>query len=158
MTDLQPDALVAQVQQVMLPHRTSRLEFAVLTASAIAISVAAYLHGQLFHQGYAQVDVVGPLFLLNVVGSGITVALLFLRRIFAYCVGALAISVASLVSILISHSSSFFGFAEQSYDSRATAIVVAEIAAVILLTLSLVIGWASDRPHLLSSERIEEDA
>ena len=34
-----------------------------------------------------------PLFLLNVVGSGITVALLFLRRVFAYCVGALAISV-----------------------------------------------------------------
>jgi hypothetical protein len=29
---------------------------------------------------------------------------------------------------------------------------------VILLMLSLVISWAGDRPHLLSSERIEDDA
>jgi hypothetical protein len=42
-----------QRQQVVLARRTSRLEFVVLTASAIAIGVAACLHGQLFHQGYA---------------------------------------------------------------------------------------------------------
>ena len=79
MTERQPDIVVAQVQQAVLPRRTSRLEFAVLSASALAVGVAPYLHGRLFHQGYAQVDVVGPLFLLNVVGTGITVALLFLR-------------------------------------------------------------------------------
>jgi hypothetical protein len=83
---------------------------------------------------------VGPLFLINTVGSGIVIALLLLGRPLLFALGALAISLGSVVSILISHSTSFFGFAEHRYDGRATAIVVAEIVAIAVTLLALAIA------------------
>ena len=47
------------------------------------------------------------------------------------------------MSILISHSGSFFGFAEGGYDSGATLIVVAEVAATVLT----VAGAVAARPR-----------
>ena len=52
----------------------------------------------------------------------------------------LGISLGSIVSIVISHSSSFLGFAEESYDGAATLILVAEIAAVVLVLLAAATG------------------
>ena len=84
----------------------------------------------------------GILFLLNAIGSGVVIALLALGRALAFTLGGLVLSVGSLVSILISHSTSFFGFAEHRYDTRATAIVAAEIAATVLLLVAVAIARA----------------
>ena len=108
-----------------------------LALAAIAVGVAGYLHGRLFWDGYAQVRVVGPLFWLNAVGSGVVIALLLLGRALMFAAGAVMISLGAIVSILISHSTSFFGFAEHRYDGRATTIVVAECVAAGLVLVAM---------------------
>ncbi len=114
--------------------------WAVLALAAVAVGVAGFLHGRLFHEGYAQVTVIGPLFLLNEVSSGVVIALLFLRRPWLFAMGALGISVGAVVSIVISHTTSLFGFAEHRYDARATVIIAAECAAAVLVVLAAGLG------------------
>lgn len=94
--------------------------------------MAGYLHGQLFHQGYAHVRVVGPLFAMNVVGSATVVVLLLARRVALFVAGSLSISVGAVASILLSHNASFFGFSEAGYSTTALVILIAEIAATVL--------------------------
>jgi hypothetical protein len=118
--------------RLLEPTRLSPLGWLIAIASALAVGVGGYFHGHLFHEGYAQIDWVGPLFFLNTLGSAVVLALLVLRRAVLYVVGALALSVGSLVSILISHSTSFLGFAEHRFDTRAQIIVIAEIVATVL--------------------------
>ena len=120
--------------------RPSRLVWALLMLAAAAVGVAGYLHGHLFWEGYSHVGVVGPLFWLNAVGSGVVIALLLLGRPLLFAVGAFSISLGSIVSILISHSTSFFGFAEHRYDTKATAIIVAEIVAAALVLIAVAIA------------------
>lgn len=122
------------------PARVSWPAGAAMALAAIAVGIAGYLHGHLFHEGYSRVAVVGPLFLLDEIASGLTIVLLLLRRLLLFVLAVLSISVGSLVAILISHSTSFFGFAEHRYDSRATTIVVAEIAAVLLVIAALALA------------------
>lgn len=114
--------------------------WAVLVLAAVAVGVAGFLHGRLFHEGYAQVTVIGPLFLLNEVSSGVVIALLFLRRPWLFAMGALGISVGAVVSIVISHTTSLFGFAEHRYDALATVIIAAECAAAVLVVLAAGLG------------------
>ena len=102
-----------------------------LAIAAVATLVGGYLHASLFHRGYAEVDVVGPLFLLNGIGSLVVVLALIFDRVVLFVVGSLAIGIGSIVSILISHNASFFGFAEGTYDRRATIILAAEVVAVL---------------------------
>jgi hypothetical protein len=75
---------------------------------------------------------VGPLFILAEIGSGVTVIFLLLGRWILFIANALAISLGAVVSIFISHTSSFFGFAEGAYGLRANTIVIAEIVAAVL--------------------------
>lgn len=75
------------------PAKTSRPALACFAAAAVAVAVAGVLHGRLYHQGYDEVYVVGPLFVLNVVGSAAVVLLLLARRTTLFALGALAISV-----------------------------------------------------------------
>ncbi|MEA2305660.1 MAG: hypothetical protein QOH43_2940 [Solirubrobacteraceae bacterium] len=120
------------MSRLLQPERPSPAAYALLVLAAVAVAVGGFEHARLFHRGYAEVDVVGPLFLLNGVASAVVIALLVLDRVALFVAGALLISVASLASILVSHSSSFFGFAEGGYDAGAKLIVIAEVAAVVL--------------------------
>jgi hypothetical protein len=106
-----------------------------LGIAAVAIAVAGYLHGQLFWQGYSHVAVVGPLFILAEIGSGATVIFLLLRRWILFIANALAIALGAVVSIFISHTTSFFGFAEGAFGFRANAIVISEIVAIVLVVV-----------------------
>ena len=126
--------------KLLAPARPSPIVWALLAVAAVAVGVAGYLHGRLFWEGYSHVGVVGPLFWLNTIGSGVVIVLLLLGRPLLFALGALSISLGALVSILISHSTSFFGFAEHRYDSRATTIVIAEGVAAALVLLALAIA------------------
>ncbi len=109
-----------------------------LGLAALAVAVGGVEHARLFHRGYAEVKVVGPLFLVNAVASLVCVLLLIFDRALLFVAGAVAISAGSIVAILISHSSSFFGFAESGYDGTAKVIVAAEAAAILLSGAGLV--------------------
>jgi hypothetical protein len=124
------------MRRLLQPSRPDALALVLLALAAAAVLVAGFQHGRLFHRGYAQVDVVGPLFLMNAIGSAVVVLTLLAERVWAFVLGALAICVPSLVSIAISHSSvGFLGFREGGYDADALVIVAAELAAVVLAAL-----------------------
>jgi hypothetical protein len=116
-----------------------------LALAAIAVAVGAFEHARLFHRGYDAVAVVGPLFLLNAIGSAIVIALLALGRVALFAIGSLLISIGSLVSIYLSHSSSFFSFSEGGYDTTAKVIVTAEILAVVLTVAAVAAGGVRGR-------------
>ncbi|HLI59708.1 MAG TPA: hypothetical protein VKV21_08590 [Solirubrobacteraceae bacterium] len=131
-----PSSVPPPVRLLLAPARPALPIRVTLALAAVAVGIAGYLHGRLFHEGYAQVAVIGPLFLLNEISSGVVIALLFLRRPWLFAIGALGISVGAVVSIVISHTTSLFGFAEQRYDARATTIIVAECVAAGLVLLA----------------------
>ncbi|MGZ6697105.1 MAG: hypothetical protein ACXVFL_15875 [Solirubrobacteraceae bacterium] len=116
-----------------------------LALAAVAVAIGGFEHARLYHRGYDAVEVVGPLFMLNAIASAVAIALLALGRVALFALGSLAINLGSLVSIVISHSSSFFGFSEGGYDATATAIVVAEVAAVLLTLAALAAGAVRER-------------
>lgn len=125
------------MRRLLDPEDVSAASLATLALAALCVAIAGYLHARLFHRGYAEVELVGPLFFLNAVGSLACVLFLAFKRVALFAISALAILVGSIVSILISHSSTFFGFAEGGYDGDGKAILIAEIAGVVLIAVGL---------------------
>lgn len=125
--------LLMLTRRILAPARPGPLALALLALAAAGVLVAGFQHERLFHRGYSGVDVVGPLFLLNGIGSLVVVLMLVFDRAWLFVLGVLAICVPSLASIALSHSSTgFLGFREGGYDADALVIVVAEIAAALL--------------------------
>jgi hypothetical protein len=120
------------MRRLLAPARPDPVALTLLVLAALCVLVAGFQHARLFHRGYAEVQIVGPLFFMNAIGSTVVVLALVFDRARMFVLGALAICVPSLVSIAISHSSGFLGFREGGYDGDALVIVVAELAAVAL--------------------------
>jgi hypothetical protein len=120
------------MRRLLQPTRPDPAALALLALAALCVLVAGFQHGRLFHRGYAEVEVVGLLFVMNAIGSTVVVLTLILGRAWLFVLGALSICVPSLVSIALSHSVGFLGFREGGYDGDALVIVVAEAAAVLL--------------------------
>ena len=119
------------MRRLFAPSRPDPLALTLLALAALGVLVAGFQHGRLFHRGYAEVEIVGLLFLMNAIGSTVVVLTLIFGRVWLFVLGALSICVPSLVSIAISHSVGFLGFREGGYDGDALLIVVAEVAAVL---------------------------
>ena len=120
------------MRRLLQPVRPDPLALALLAVAAAGILIAGLQHARLFHRGFAEVEVVGLLFILNALGSGVVVLTLLAERAWAFVLGTLSICVPSLVSIAISHSSiGVLGFREGGYDADALVIVAAEVAAVV---------------------------
>ena len=126
---------------LLKPCRPGPLAVGLLAAAAIAVGLAGFEHARLFHRGYEHVEIVGPLFILNAIGSAVVIMMLVLERVWLFVLGALSIVVPSLVSIYISHTVGFFGFREGGYDHTVTLIVVAELAAIALTLLGAVAAF-----------------
>lgn len=134
------------MRRLLQPYRPDPLALGLLALAALAVLVAGFQHGRLFHRGYAQVEIVGLLFIMNALGATVVVLALVVRQIWAFVLGTLSICVPSLVSIALSHSSTgFLGFREGGYDPDALVIVVAEICAVVFALIGAVIAL-SDPP------------
>ncbi len=121
------------MSRLLRAERPGTAALALLGLGAVAVFVAGFEHARLFHRGYAAVDVVGPLFVLNGIASAIVVLLLVFDRVALFVLGALGVSLGSLVAILLSHTGSFLGFSEHGLDASARVIVVAELAATVLV-------------------------
>ncbi|MEA2194829.1 MAG: hypothetical protein QOG42_1263 [Solirubrobacteraceae bacterium] len=120
------------MRRLLAPTRPDPIALTLLALAALCVLVAGLQHARLFHRGYAEVEIVGLLFLMNAVGSTVVVLTLIFDRAWMFVLGALSICVPSLLSIAISHSVGFLGFREGGYDADALIIVVAELAAVAL--------------------------
>jgi hypothetical protein len=120
------------MRRLLAPSRPDPIALTLLAVAALCVLVAGVQHARLFHRGYAEVQLIGVLFLLNAIGSTFVVLSLIFERVRLFVLGALSICAPSLVSIALSHASGFLGFREGGYDGEALVIVVAEVAAVLL--------------------------
>jgi stage V sporulation protein SpoVS len=132
------------MRRLLEPGRPDALAHVLLVLAALGVLVAGAQHARLFHRGYAEVEIVGPLFLMNAIGSTLVVLALIARRVWLFVLGAVSICVPSLASIAISHSSvGFFGFREGGYDGEALVIVAAEVWAVVFALLAAAVAVRS---------------
>lgn len=129
------------MRRLLQAYRPDPLAVVLLALAATGVLVAGTQHARLFDRGYAEVQVVGPLFLMNSVGSLVVVLALVFDRVWIFVLGTLSICLPSLVSIAISHSAvGFLGFREGGYDPDALVIVVAEVAAVLFALIGAAVA------------------
>ena len=128
-------------------RRQSIVASAALYLGALGVLGTGVVHIQQFYAAdYSTVPTIGTLFFLNFVSAVILTAGLItplgriagrnanaVRALFA--VGGIALGVLSLVALFISESSGLFGFVENGYRTPIVLAIVAEVAAVVFLTV-----------------------
>ena len=116
---------------------------------ALAVLATGVVHIQQYYvNDYSTVPTIGTLFFLNFVSALVITAGLVaplgrvagryadsIRALFA--VGGIGLAVLSLVSLLVSESSSLFGFTENGYRTAIVLAIVAEAAAAVFLLIFL---------------------
>jgi hypothetical protein len=112
---------------------------------AIAIVVVGAVHLQQYLDGYHAIPTIGPLFLLNAIGSAAVALGLMLPierwlgetrggiAVGVLALGGVAIAAGSLVSVYIAETSTLFGFSEGTIDTAIWVAIISEAAAVVLL-------------------------
>jgi hypothetical protein len=125
---------------------------------ALAVLAAGAVHLQQYFGSYSAIPTIGALFVVNFAGAtAIGLALLAPLEhltgrwagaaVALVTVGGIALSGGSFVLLLISERTPLFGFQESGYVSVAIATARdAEIAAVILLGISLLARFATKAP------------
>lgn len=137
---------VSRIPALLLgPRDLPPLPLAVLALAAIAVGVGAWEHARLYHDGYSSIRWIGPLFLVNAVTSLGVILALIARRPVVFALGSLAISVGSIVAIVLTRNGDgLFGFRESGYDAAAGVTLGAEIVAVLLTVAGVLLA----RDHL----------
>ncbi len=98
---------------------------------AAAVLLSADIHLVLYLDGFADIPVIGPLFLVNVVvGLLIGVGMLIVRHWFLTFLAA-GFGAATFAAYLISRTVGLFGVREQTWDPQAVLAAVAEIVAAV---------------------------
>jgi hypothetical protein len=120
---------------------------------ALAVLAGGAVHLQQYiGADYRAIPIIGPLFLLNAIGSGLVgFALLApLERLVPdrrsdltvslLASAAVMIGLGSLISLYISETSSLFGFSESGYRAPIIAAIAAELATLVLLVPVAAVG------------------
>jgi hypothetical protein len=127
------------------PQVRSRLTTTVLRIAGAALLVAiAVIHGYLWRQGYRDIDVIGPAFLLQTVLGvlGAAAVLLAPRRLLPWAAAAgTAFALGSLVALLLSTTVGVFGFMESTAAMYWWESFWVESAATVVLTALAALAW-----------------
>ena len=114
---------------------------------ALSVLLVGVVHAQQYYQAYfSVVPVIGTLFLLSFIGSGITgVALLApVKRLLPKladallvlaALGAIGIALGSLVSLLVSEYTPLFGFMESGYRLAVVLAIVFDATTSVFLAV-----------------------
>ena len=112
---------------------------------AVAVIGVGAVHVQQYLGDYHAIPTIGPLFLLNAIGSALVAAGLLLpvqrwirgRRgeiaVGLLALGGVTIALGALISLYIAETSTLFGFSEGTFETVMWFAVVSEAAAVVLL-------------------------
>jgi hypothetical protein len=116
-------------------HRERGTALRILGAAAVLVIGAVHLE-QYVGVHFSVVPVIGPLFLLNFIGSlviaaGLLLPLGRLRSLFAF--GGIAMGVVSIVFLELSEHGGVFGFQDYGYRAAIVVALAAEAAAAVLL-------------------------
>src|SRR6185437_759035 len=111
----------------------------------LAILVIGAVHLQQYLGDYQSIPTIGPLFLLNAIGSGVVAVGLLLpverwfreRRgeiaVGLLALGGVAIGLGALISLYVAETSTLFGFSEGTLETVMWIAIVAEATAVVVL-------------------------
>jgi hypothetical protein len=130
---------------------------------AVSIVLVGVVHAQQYYDAYfSVVPVIGTLFLLSFIGSGVVGAVLIapVRRLgrnvgdlilVLAALGAIGIAVGSLVSLLISEYTPLFGFMESGYRLAIVLALLFDALTTVLLGIFVLIV----APELVKTIRTE---
>ena len=113
--------------------------------AALLLAIGGGVHLDLWRDGYRGIRYIGPLFLANVIVSGIVAARLVLGGGRPTALAGLAIAVGSLAGLALSRTVGLFGFVESGWTPAAARAVAAEIGAVVTIGLVLALSARSGR-------------
>ena len=126
----------------------------VVLAAAVPFALAGLLHGRLFHQGFAETGLIGILFLANAIATGAAVVVLLFGRVRLFLLAVLAISLPSIIAIVLSHSAiGLFGLREGEWTGDAVLIIACELIASALALVAVALGAWRDRGEELRASR-----
>lgn len=117
--------------------------------AALAVLLIGAIHFDLWlRQGYRNVHVIGPLFLANAVAAVALAVVLVLRAGPGVELAGLVFAAATLAAFLMSVYHGLFGFVATLHGNAQTVSLVAEGAAIVLLSGALARRAYSGRfPH-----------
>jgi hypothetical protein len=104
--------------------------------SAGLLTWMGYIHLHLWHEGYRQIPVDGPLFLLDAIAAFALAAMLLAWPRLLAGVLAAAFAAATLGALIISLTVGLFGFSESIHASFVLQSLAIETAAILAL-----LGW-----------------
>jgi hypothetical protein len=108
-----------------------------LTAAGVLLS--ADIHLVLYIEGYDQIDVVGPMFLLNAVAGFVIGVLVLAWRHWLPLLAALGFGAATLLAFYLSTTVGFFGVNETLGGTQQVLAAVSEWVAVVGAAAALVV-------------------
>ncbi|WP_277212831.1 hypothetical protein [Isoptericola croceus] len=106
--------------------------------AAIGVLVSALVHLVLWTRGYDDLDIVGPLFLVNAVGGVVLAVLLLTWRHWLPLVGSIVFAAATLLAFVTSATSDLLGVSSQLVGPNELIAAAAELLAVVAATVALV--------------------
>jgi hypothetical protein len=140
-TVVEPRRAIRQPVMEVPAERGRGTPLRLLGATALLVVGGAHLE-QYFGVHFRVVPVIGPLFLLNFIGSVLIAAGLFLplhRLHPLLALGGIAVGVASIVFFELSEHGGIFGFQDYGYRIAIVVALAAEAAAAVLLAAYLVL-------------------
>ena len=100
--------------------------------AAVAVLVSAVVHLYLWFDGYRDVEVIGPAFLLNAVGGAVIGVLLLTWSHWVPALLTLGFGVSTLGAFVVSTTVGLFGVQEQWVGWAVWTAAISEAAAILL--------------------------
>ena len=126
--------------------------------AAVAVLVSAAMHLYLWFEGYRDLEVIGPAFLLNAVGGAVIAVLVLAWRHWLPALLTLGFGASTLGAFVVSTTVGLFGVQEQWRGWEVWTTAISEAAAILLGAALLARGRTSGgqpqhhaavrRPHL----------
>lgn len=109
------------------------------TLTAVAVLVSGAVHLLLWFDGFRDIDVIGPLFLLNAVASVVIAGAVMLWRHWLPLLAAVGFGASTLGAFILSTTVGFFGVREMWQGTEVITAAVAEAVAVVAGVAALVV-------------------
>ena len=127
----------------MLTSPMARWAVTLLAVAGAALLVwSGVIHLQLWSDGYRDISVIGPLFLLQGIASIVLAVALAVFRRFALLAAGAVTAAATAVGLLLSASTGLFGYTESLAVPDAKMSLVVEFTSAAVLAVAAVIVLA----------------
>lgn len=103
--------------------------------AAVLVLAGGAVHLDLWRNGYEGIPYIGPLFLANVVASGVVAVALLVRANRWTVVASVGLALFSLLALVLSRTTGLLGFMESAWTVDAYRTIAAEIGVIVAVAL-----------------------